>query len=281
MELQKINKSDYGISDFLTNIQSEQTRRAYSRDISDFFQFLKENGIIIGTPNELTIQLFISYRDHLLRTKAPTTVGRKLACLKSLMKWFHVNGHIQNNPTASLKLPKATPKKPTEAFTDAEVRELLELAGENKTHKAILYLLFYVGLRRSEVVDITKSDIKTQYDISILRVKGKGDKVREVPLKPEIVALLDSVKSHKLFSITPDGIYKMLKRYCDRLGIKNKSPHSCRATLVSHLLEKDVSVRNVADFVGHSSINTTMIYDKKRRGIKDSPAKEVDYEDAA
>lgn len=284
MELVKIkDKTDYGIPEFLRNFTSEHTRKAYERDLKDFFKFFSDQGIGISAPQDLTLAHFISYRDALtIAGKAPASVNRKMASIRSLMKWFHLKGYIQTNPAMSLKLAKTSTQTPTQAFTDEEAIAMMEVP-KNPSHKLILKLLFRLGLRRSELSGIEVTDIYESRGHTVLRIQGKGGKLREVPVTDELKEELDNQKKdaigQNLFNITPSGLYKLVKRYAREAGIKkNVSPHSCRATVISQLLENEVSPRNVADLVGHSSINTTVeIYDKKRKGLDDSAAYKVKY----
>jgi site-specific recombinase XerD len=285
MKLIKVEKDIYGVAAFIANQRALSTRKAYTADISDFFLFLKELGREISSPSSLVISDFINYRDFLSKTKTVATVNRKIASLKSLMKWFHVNGHIDSNPLASLKMPRVSTTKPTEAFTDEEVIRILD-ACTNLRHKTLLTVLFTLGLRRSELVNLSRADFYVSRGFKIIRIKGKGGTFREIPLPEDLDKLfmeyLDSTTAiDSIFDITPDGVYKIVKKYTHLLGIKNKSPHSCRATAISHLFDNGVPIRDVANFAGHSDINTTLIYDKKRKGVESSPVFKIDYRKTA
>lgn len=269
--------TEYKIQTFLDSFNSDQTKRAYKTDIKSFFNFLKEVGTEVQSPSDMKLEHFINYKNYLRASFTDNTVNRRLASLKSLMKWFHLQGLIETNYMESLKIPKASPKKPTEAFTDGEVNRLLEVSLNNLTHNLVFTVLFNLGLRSGELVKISKKDLYELNGHKILRVKGKGNKLREIPLKEELYDRLRSTSSDRVFKYTEDGVYKLLKRYCKRLNIKNKSPHSCRATIVSHLLDNNVAIHDVADYVGHESITTTAIYDKKRKGFNNSPAYKVKY----
>jgi site-specific recombinase XerD len=283
-ELKVINTQDFGITTFLNNQTSIHTKTAYERDLKDFYEFLAEKLLIVTHPSQLSMSIFLMYRDSLLEKKlASKTVNRKVACIKSLMKWFHVNGHITNNPLNSLKMPKAQVESPTQALTDEEVVRVFQ-ACETLKEKLIFQLLFKLGLRRSEVLNISINNITQFREHTILQIKGKGAKVRELPLSIELLALIQAfIKSEgcidKLFDISESTLYRTVKATFKRAGItKEVSPHSCRATVISHLLDtQQIPIRDVADFAGHASVNTTSLYDKKRKGLENSPVYKINY----
>jgi integrase len=153
-------------------------------------------------------------------------------------------------------------------------------------------------LRRSELVSIKLEDIYEDRGVTVLRIKGKGDKVRVLPLSDTLVVNLKEYlknygtvldqkdylfQSHKdirnVQAMSGTTVYKIVNKYAKILGItKRVGAHSCRATVISHLLENSVSPRDVANFAGHSSINTTVgIYDKRRDEIKNSAAYKVKF----
>jgi len=299
-DLAKTQQTDYGIQEFLMNFNSKHTKRAYQKDIENFFNFLSSKGRWLKSPKCLKLADFIAYRDHLLLDKATNTVARKIGSLKSLMAWFENNGHIDHNPCASLKIPRAEVETPTLAFSDDEVRKMLaapdvsDLTGS--THKMALCLLFYFGLRRSELVNLRLSDIYADGDVLVLRVKGKGGKLREIPFSPSAeLSLRKYLESYEKFRgiemkvdahllggndlpVHTNTIYNIIKQYSDKIGVSKKvSPHSCRATAITKTIEEGASITEVADMAGHSNIVTTQGYWKKRKSLKDSPVYKLNY----
>jgi len=292
------------VNEFINNFTSEHTRAAYLHDVQDFLSFF--NGSV-NHPEQLNLQHFIDYRDFLINNKRTTaTINRKLSSIKSLMTWCAANGVIAHNPATNLKLPKVNIHTPTLAFTDDEVKKMLESPDDSTfsgvSHKLILAFLFFFGLRRSELINIKLEDIYEDRGVTILKVKGKGGKERFLPFTPELLVYFNAYKyTYSLHSgtklnsddfllqtstssksskpINPSTIFRIVTRYARQCGIDRRvSPHSCRATVISHLLENQISPRHVADFAGHSNIQTTIgIYDKKRDGITNSAAYKVKY----
>lgn len=264
-------------SDFLNNYLSVRTTSSYARDLRDFHEFV--NGV---EPKNLKPEDFVKYRDKLIQNgMAPSTVCRKLASIKSFMKWLVREGDLSSDPSISLKLPRPSPLKPTEAFTDEEVKKLLAVP-KSDFHQLILLMLLNTGIRRSELLNIEKSDVYTHGDHTFVRIKGKGGKTRDVPLNPSVMVYFrphfTTLSSEIVFKLNPKTILRIVKRYAKAAGInKNVSPHSCRATLITKALEEGEVMMDVADLAGHSSVTTTQLYWRRRRGLDNSPVYKVSY----
>jgi integrase/recombinase XerD len=214
---------------------------------------------------------------------------------------------MDHNPLDAVKLPKVSTLSPTIAFDDEEVTRMMSCPDistkTGNTHRLIIVLLFYLGTRRSELVNIRCKDIFEDRGHRVLRIVGKGKKERNIPLADFVIEEINSYK--KRFSslsgeqiededfliqtrpkgkntVPADGstIFRIVTDYARKLGInKHVGPHSCRATVISHLLDtQHKSIRDVAIFAGHSNITTTERYDKKRKGLDDNPAYSVDFE---
>ncbi len=286
MNLIKVQENNKTLFEFLANFTSEHTRKSYAKDIKKFVEFS-------GVTDVSQIQLInlITYRDFLKAEKAsPATINRRLSSIKSLLSWCKAQGLIATNPGDSLKLSKVFQTQPTLAFSDQEVLKLLDEV-ENKKHALVLAILLNLGLRRSELTGLKWTDVMSDRGHRVIRVVGKGNKQRTLPITDNLWKYFEDYAREALPSpddyvaggsqpMNPATVYKIVRKYADQAGItKRVGAHSCRATVISHLLEKSVSPRNVADFAGHSSINTTVsLYDKKRDGITNSAAYKVGYE---
>lgn len=264
------------VKQFLDGFTSKHTKSAYERDIYDFFDNRDEL-------SSLTVQDFIDYRDSLIKKGlAPTTINRRFSGLSSFLDFCISREKMDKNPIKGIKLPRASVTNPTQAFTDEEVKSVLKLAIDEK-HKLILLLLFNCGIRRSELLMITKSDISFNGTHTVLRIFGKGGKIREIPLNESVKSLLlkyvAKVSGSILFNEDPSTIYRIVRDYSKKAGIDRRlSPHSCRATAITKALEQNVPITDVADFAGHGDITTTQVYWKRRRGLEESPAYKLNYE---
>ncbi len=305
-QTKKIHIEDF-TSEFIHQFLSEDTKKAYLKDLKYFFDFLRKGEQIICHPSEIESYHFQIYRDYLIEKKlSPATINRKLVVIRSFIKWSIAVKLIHHNPLDAIKLPKVQTEKPTVAFDDDEVVQMIESPDINdhkgRTHRLIMVLLFNLGLRRSELVNIKLKMIIKERGHTILSIKGKGNKIRSIPLNALVQREIDNylkALSNNNVNLDPedwliqteeknknkspmDGstIYRIIEKYAKKLNInKSVSPHSCRATVISHLLDtQQASIRDVATFAGHSNISTTERYDKRRNNLDHSPAYKVKYE---
>lgn len=278
---------------FLDNFVSLNTKRSYKTDLEDFLGFVKFD------ITNCDIESAVDYRDYLQKSgKSSKTINRRFSSVKSFYKWLIRKGVANSDPTVGIILPKATVEAPTEAFTDEEVSMMFNIVDRSnitgKTHFFIMKMLFNLGLRRSELINIRVGDIKTFRGVRFLTIKGKGEKLRDIPLTDQMYDLIQDYISNvsKFYKKTlkkddyilpsfrnPGSVYKLIRKYAEKCRIdKRVGAHSCRATIISKMLEEKESPRNVADFAGHASINTTInSYDKKRDGLKNSPVHKVSF----
>lgn len=291
------------VDQFLRSFTSPNTREAYSRDLRGYAAF--SEGM-----DPLSFGTVVLYRDSLSASYAPATVVRKVAAVKSFMSFLASEGLIASSPAQNVRVPRASAVEPTEAFDDAEVARVLaqpdvsEFAGS--THRLALALLFSLGLRRSELVALRAGSVRLHRGQRFLTVDGKGGKQRLIPLTEHVSKEVDMYQNrYKAFTgrelrpedfllqssplrsndrpVSPATVYRMVVQHARAAGVTRRvSPHSCRATVISHLLEKGVSPRDVADLAGHSSIQTTVgTYDRKRDALSTRTVDQVNYLDTA
>ncbi len=301
----KVDINDF-IQDFLGQFISPQTKKAYVGDLVAFFNFLRRGGVILSHPRQIEGHHFQIYRDELLKEGyTSATINRKLVAIRSFIKWALASKLIEHNPLDIVKLPKVQTESPTQAFDDQEVVQMLaapQLTTKKAyTDKLVMHLLFSLGLRRSELVNIKIKDIKQERGHYILAIRGKGDKIRVLPLTTDVInTLKEYMDAMASFGISfemedylvqsarkgkndkpMDGstVYRTIEKYAKLCGInKRVSPHSCRATAISHLLDtQKTPIRDVAIFAGHSKITTTERYDKRRDNLDNSAAYDINY----
>lgn len=274
------------IYEFLGGQNSDETVRAYKTDLEQF-------QVMAG--GQLTRAGVILFRDTLIKQGlSPSTVARKMSSVRSYCEFLRGQGKLSIDPFAGVKSPKVSVSEPTQAFTDEEVRKMFRAVEKTEPvvmrerDRMVLGLLFYGGLRRSEIADLKFNDLIEMDGQLVIRVFGKGGKYRMIPAHPVLQEILlpkalqnpfMGNNSSSLLQISTSTIYAIVKKYAKIIGVtRNVSPHSCRATAISQLLENGESPRNVADFAGHSSVNTTIgSYDKKRDGLKNSSAMKLKF----
>lgn len=301
----KIGIEDF-VKDFLNQFVSDQTKKAYVKDLKFFFDFLKSGGEYVAHPRNIEAHHFQFYRDDMIeRGLASATINRRLVCIRSFMKWSLAAKLIDHNPLDIVKLPKVETENPTLAFDDHEVVAMINAPDlttrTGLQHRMVLVMLFTLGLRRSELVTIKLKDFYTERGHHVLKIRGKGNKERHLPINQFVYNELTNyvngllehrielnsedylIQSHPKFKndIPMDGstVFRIIEKYKSQLRIdKRVSPHSCRATAISHLLDtQKTPIRDVAIFAGHSKITTTERYDKRRKGLDNSAAYNVDY----
>ena len=182
--------------EWLANITNDKTRRAYQNDVSEFSHFLG-----LRKPEELrtvTRSHVIAWRETLEdRELSPTTIRRKLSALSSLYEYLCEKNAVAWNPVDGVKRPMANNNEgSTPALSDEQARRLLEAPPEDtlkgNRDRAILATLLYHGMRREELCGLRVKDIQSREGIKHLKVEGKGDKIRYIPLHPMAQRLIEN-----------------------------------------------------------------------------------------
>jgi integrase/recombinase XerD len=259
---------------------SQNTLSSYKIDINQYLEFLKLQGI--NNLVESSKNNIIGYLMQLQKSgKAPATISRRLAALKTLYRFMVSEGLIDSDPAANLESPRLTQRLP-QVLSLQEVEALL-----NQPHvdtpaglrdKAMLELLYATGIRVSELVSLDLEHINLE--VNYIRCFGKGSKERIVPLGSVAVKYVKEytavarVKLTKgkndeqaLFvnqhgrRLTRQGFWKIIKKYARKGKIgKVITPHTLRHSFATHLLENGADLRSVQEMLGHADITTTQIY---------------------
>jgi site-specific recombinase XerD len=292
-------------AEWFANIESPGTRRIYKVDLRDF---MKYTGIQAAAEFRIITRAHvIAFRDELQRRglQGPT-IRRKLAAVSSLFEYLCDRNTVATNPVKGVARPKVgTHEGKTPAVSDVQVRRLL-VAPEGGSLKAIrdraiLSILFYHALRREELCRLRIKDIHERRGVKHLRIYGKGEKIRYVPLHPgsldRINEYLDAAGHGDLPSapllkpirnnrrgttdtaLTTDGVYQILKYYGRKVGISidRFGPHSARATAATNALDQGADIAKVQEWLGHANVSTTRMYDQRKTRPEDSPVFKVNY----
>ena len=258
---------------------SDNTCQAYRRDIAGFDRWLLDK----GAPSVLkiddgVIQSYLGAR--LSDGYSHRSIARLLSSLRAFYQYLVREGDISSDPTQHLERPKPSRPLP-KSLSEAEVEALLEapnpeLAVEHRD-LAMLEVLYASGLRVSELTELTLPQISLNQ--GVVRVIGKGNKERLVPLGEAAVArlsdyfasarpeLLGGRQSDVVFpsnrgvTMTRQTFWYRIKIYGARAGIKTHlSPHTLRHAFATHLINHGADLRVVQMLLGHSDLTTTQIY---------------------
>lgn len=276
------------IERFLNFIQYEKrfssnTLLAYEQDLKQFVVFIGEH---FQHADLLTVQpsMIRSWTISLIERKdSASTVNRKISCLKSFYKFYHKLGSISQNPTSKVirpKMPKRLPKDvPATKLKDIQDKLEVEMdqdSIESNRNYTMFIVFYYCGLRRSELIDLTWSQIDmSKKEMSII---GKGKKQRLIPLSDSILKLLldykEVLKAHSIVcednsvfvlnngkKMYPNFVYRIIKGYLTQVSSqKGLGPHSLRHSFATHLLNEGAELNAIKGLLGHSSLASTQVY---------------------
>ena len=251
---------------------SAHTIRAYRKDLEEFAAFTNKR------PQEIEL---IDVRGFVARQIGnglnKTTAGRRLAAVRSFLKYLLREGYLQNNPAKLVSSPKT--QKPLPQFlTVDDVFALIEkpqgIGILRARDRAILELLYSSGLRVAEISGLNMEDINTRE--GLVKVRGKGRKERILPVGSKAVEAIKAYlvekillkrKNKALFlnnrgeRLSDRAVRRIVVKYARMIGISGKiGPHTIRHTFASHLLQAGADLRVIQELLGHSSLSTTQKY---------------------
>jgi integrase/recombinase XerD len=277
--------ADRLISVYLRTLSSPQTIKTYNTELRMFVAYL--GGKIGKGLEELTAEDISLYREHLIGTYAAATAAKKLAALRRFLIFTYMAGATAVNPEALRFFAKSPRVRQDPSYNVLTEEELSRMLGAARTTNYRDYVLLAVmaggGLREAEVVNIRIGDFQEVSDGQILlRIRGKGDKIRNVPISPELWQLIQrfvlltgrSFNSHldarkPLFrsrvgqdkTLTTRSIRNIVKKYARAAGIvKAISPHSIRHTVGTNMAINEAPLLVIQQFLGHEDPKTTMRY---------------------
>jgi integrase/recombinase XerD len=209
---------------------------------------------------------------------SPRSVARTISSLRGFYKFLLRDGFIKEDPLAHISAPQLDKHLPR-FLTEDEIGHLLNApdvsTSEGVRDRAMLELLYATGLRVSELTGLVSADIYLER--GLLSCRGKGSKQRFIPIGKSALSwlekymrvrpvLTESRPVKALFvrngglSMTRHHFWVVLRRYTDRLGLDNVSPHTLRHSFATHLMQHGADSRSVQALLGHSDLATTQIY---------------------
>lgn len=272
------------ISEFIGYIQHEKryslnTVQAYQRDLEQFFLYLDSTykTTAIGDIDHLQIRSWLaSLKENNLESKS---INRKISTLKSYFNYLLKKELISISPMGKIISPKSSKRLPV--FVNEHNMETLLTKVEfpdnfvGKTERLILELLYQTGIRRAELIGLKMSSV--QKSLKCIKVIGKGNKERIIPVSIELLNLIDDyIKDRNLIEnvnhdsllilsngkvLYPKFVYHVVNKYLSlTTTLDRKSPHVLRHTFATHLLNKGADLNAVKELLGHANLTATQIY---------------------
>ena len=258
---------------------SQHTIVAYEKDLQQFSQYLLEQFNLTETEGVAHFHI----RSWLAELKEDEhkarTINRKLSSLSSFFKYLMKKGLAEANPVRQLHALKLPERLPT-YLKEQEMEHVMEeqAFGEGFrgfTDRLICDLLYQTGMRRSELLGLKESDV--EWSLKQVRILGKGNKERLVPVSPMILETIKEYIEEKQNIENCDGghllvlesgeplyagyVYRVVKRHLGMATtLKKKSPHVLRHTFATHLLNNGANIQAIKDLLGHSSLAATQVY---------------------
>ena len=242
---------------------SESTRRSYGFDLRDFSRWLEARGVGLENIDTRALAEYTADLGRDRRRLAATTIARRLASVRSFLRFTLGSGRVPDAPFAPRK-----PRRLPDAPKVAEVEALIEsLAGDGALavrNRALVELVYSCGLRSAEAVALDVADV--DFEQEAVHVRGKGGKERVVPL--------GEVAAFAMSQYVRDGRPALARGACDAMFLSMRgrrldtstlrrlvpNPHRLRHSYATHLLEGGADLRTIQELLGHSSLSTTQIY---------------------
>lgn len=257
---------------------SDHTLSAYRHDLEAWQAWLDESALTLLAPGAESLPAWLDQRregGYQLSSNA-----RLLSSLRRFYRWALAEGLIDEDPLVKVRLPRVRPALP-DTLDEDEVERLLQApdvtAALGLRDRAMLEVLYGAGLRVSELIGLTTDAINLRQ--GVVRVRGKGQKDRLVPLGEEACdwlerylrqgrsELMSDIQKPALFpgrrdnAMTRQTFWHRIKHYASVAGIDRPlSPHTLRHAFATHLLNHGANLRVVQMLLGHSDLSTTQIY---------------------
>jgi len=267
---------------------SKNTTEAYKNDLNGFANFVKKDQAIdnldaieISQITKKSIEDYVKWLNS--REYSRATVARKIAALKSFVNFLVETGDLTKSPILDIESPKTIKSLPKPLLAK-EVDAILTAAKDNSSTEgyrdsAMLSLMYWTGLRVSELIALNIDNLYLSENEPYLRCYGKGDRERTIPIPDQTLENLkyylreirhNFVRNNSELGVfvnmrgerlTRQGYWLILKAYVKKAGIaSNVTPHTLRHSYATHLLRGGASIRAVQELLGHANVSTTQIY---------------------
>lgn len=259
---------------------SPNTLKAYRNDLQQFFSFLNEE-YELSDVKDVNHQYIRSWIIELLTDQelSPSSVNRKISCLKSYFKFLMRNKVIQHNPMLKIVSPKKKKRLPSFVEEKAMMELFDDVAFDSGfvglRDQLILHLFYATGIRLSELIDLKIKDV--DFVKKEIKVLGKRQKERFVPVSDDLLVLFNNYLKEREFydeqkeecvfltekgkTIYPKLVYNVVNKSLGEVTtLKKKSPHVLRHTFATHMLNNGADLNVIKEILGHSSLAATQVY---------------------
>ena len=259
---------------------SPHTIRSYHDDLTQFSQFLEKEFDSPALP-EISAPLVRSWLARLKEAGLTAkSINRKISSLKSFFKHAMRTGVLSTTPMMNIVSPKASKRLPSyiEQHDMDALLHKVEFTDDlqGRTERLIIQLFYSTGMRLSELVNLEEGQVDLHY--KTVRVMGKGNKERIIPVPEELLRQIDEYRRLKKKEMEPAGhtyllvdkkgkkfyqkaVYLIVKKYLQQVTtLHKKSPHVLRHTFATHMTNNGADLNAVKELLGHSSLAATQIY---------------------
>lgn len=259
---------------------SIHTVGSYRNDLRQFFSFME---IHAGHTDvkEVTSSDVRAWIVYLLENSySQVSVHRKISALRSYYRFLRRNGNVDSDPASKVILPKRKKRLP-QFVEESSLEHLLDIYDfgngfEGVRDRTVIVMLYSTGMRRAELIGLRDSDIDS--DSGVIRVSGKRNKERMIPLLPSLNSDLLKYRqvrddngihsSEGWFFLTSAGnkmydklVYNIVSRYLHMVStVEKKSPHVLRHSFATHMLNSGADLNSIKEILGHASLSATQVY---------------------
>ena len=265
--------------DYLLNVKksSANTVESYMRDINQYLSYCGASSKKVESADSGVLRAYIDYLS--LAGKSEATKSRIVASVRCFYRFLISNGIAKSNPADGIKLQKTEKRLPGILDSNENVQLLSQPDGSDYKSirdKAMLELLYATGIKVSELIELSVSDLNLH--IGLLHLHN-GKKERIVPMYPGAVkavanylvnvrpAIVTDKAEDRLFTnmngqpMSRQGFWKIIKHYSEKAGIKKDiTPHTLRHSFAAHLIENGAQLKDIKEMLGHSDISSTQVY---------------------
>jgi site-specific recombinase XerD len=267
-----LSKAIERFKEYTSGIYSDATVKTYLKQLNLLLKVVGDKEV-----KELTFEDIMKFKNSLYeKGNASSSVAVSISSVYRFFDFLQKVYKLNIIPKEDLKIlrPKVSQKIPS--YLDRTTIQNLVSTCKDIEEEIIVKLLFYTGIRASELLSLKEKDFIQIDNQWYIKIKGKGGYERRIPLIDEVVDTVQRYITYikakgnftdKLFPFTYNTLYYRIKKIAQRIGLDEITPHWLRHTCATEMLTQGVDIRVIAEICGHKSLNTTMRYAKVKPAI--------------